>query len=140
MLLMVKKKKPRIKLNILEKILFLSVFVLVILSLWFFFIQLGSIFWYIIWLTYIVATIFVWQRILRATRLGRIKIQGRPFEMFFFMFIFMSSYIASYILIRFMWEVSLIIFVVSTISAGYSGYMHFIEGWFNKDYRRKKSK
>ena len=137
---MFNKKKPRIKLNRLEKILFWSVVVLVILSLWFYFTQQGVIFWYINWITYIVTTVFVWQRVLRATRLGRFKIQGRPFEMFFFMFIFMSSYIASYILIRYVWEVSVIIFAVSTISAGYSGYMHFIEGWFNEDYRRIKPK
>jgi len=88
-----------------------------------------------LWLWYlspIISTIIIWRCIAKVLRKGKVKPVGRLFEFLFFFTLFLSTYTLSFILANYNIRIMAWVFEISVISAGYSGWLHYMEGFYDE--------
>ena len=121
------------KRGILRFLLYVSIIPFIIAFVLSFF-NLPLLFWIVTWIAYLFFTIIVIHIVRNYFLDNRDKVKGRAFEMFFFLFLFMASYSITLIVADWFKPIMTIAFIISVVSSGYFGYMHYIDGLFNEKY------
>jgi len=88
-----------------------------------------------LWLWYlspVISTIIIWRCIAKVLRGGKIKPLGKPFEYLFFFMLFIATYTLAFIIDGYEVRIMAWVFVITVVTAGYSGWLHYIEGFYDE--------
>lgn len=125
--------------KIFELLIFIIVVALGIISLLF------TISLWLTWICWVLLMVAFWRIIQKWSRKNKNEIPGRTFEFLFFFLLFVASYLVTFIASYVDNPNKIVDYIIMSfsftpvvISAGYCGWLYYIEGITNKKYWKKK--
>ncbi len=122
----------------MKNILFLTYLILLGISVCFYLLESVIYFWTAIWITYLVASVLIFYSIRKIAFNNLDKINGRPFELFFFLSFLMATYSLTLIFAQWLPNIMTVAFIISIVGAVFCGHMHYVDGLFSENYTKFK--